>query len=51
MKILIQLFTIAAVLYFSSLDARSQDIVVTGHVVSKGEHLPFVNILLEGTHY
>ena len=27
------------------------DVVITGHVVSKGEHIPFVNIYLEGTRY
>ncbi len=25
------------------------DAVIIGHVVSKGEHIPFVNIFLEGT--
>ncbi len=29
--------------------AWSQDIVMVGHVVSRGEHLPFVNIYLDGT--
>ncbi len=29
--------------------ALGQDIVVVGHVVSKGEHLPFVSIYLDGT--
>lgn len=28
---------------------NAQDIVVVGHVVSNGEHLPFVNIYLDGT--
>lgn len=32
-----------------SLNVVSQDIVVVGHVVSNGEHLPFVNIYLDGT--
>ncbi len=32
-----------------SLEVIAQDIVVVGHVVSKGEHLPFVNIYLDGT--
>lgn len=27
----------------------AQDIVIVGHVVSNGEHLPFVNIYLDGT--
>jgi outer membrane receptor for ferrienterochelin and colicins len=27
------------------------DAVITGHVVSKGEHIPFVNIFLENTNY
>ena len=27
------------------------DAVIIGHVVSKGEHIPFVNIFLEGTNY
>ncbi|QGY47131.1 TonB-dependent receptor plug domain-containing protein [Maribellus comscasis] len=29
----------------------SSDAVITGHVVSEGEHLPFVNIYLDGTNY
>jgi outer membrane receptor for ferrienterochelin and colicins len=34
--------------------ARAQDhtdAVIVGHVVSKGEHIPFVNVFLEGTLY
>ncbi|MEZ5105059.1 MAG: TonB-dependent receptor [Draconibacterium sp.] len=30
---------------------KHSDAVITGHVVSKGEHIPFVNIYLEGTNY
>jgi outer membrane receptor for ferrienterochelin and colicins len=32
-----------------SFNVIAQDIVVVGHVVSRGEHLPFVNIYLDGT--
>ncbi|WP_340111542.1 TonB-dependent receptor [Maribellus mangrovi] len=34
---------------FSQTD--HSDAVITGHVVSEGEHIPFVNIFLEGTKY
>jgi outer membrane receptor for ferrienterochelin and colicins len=30
---------------------QHSDAVIIGHVVSKGEHIPFVNIFLEGTNY
>jgi outer membrane receptor for ferrienterochelin and colicins len=33
----------------SVLMSVAQDIVVVGHVVSRGEHLPFVNVYLDGT--
>lgn len=36
-------------LYFMVFLAAGQDIVVVGHVVSRGEHLPFVNVYLDGT--
>jgi len=28
---------------------ENKDAVITGHVVSKGEHIPFVNIYIENT--
>lgn len=34
-------------IFFKS--AFSQDIVIVGHVVSRGEHLPFVSVYLDGT--
>ena len=40
--------------FFSAFQLKSQDhtdAVIIGHVVSQGEHIPFVNIFLEGTHY
>src|SRR5690554_4303876 len=42
--------TIVAVLYLAVVQAQDDtDAVIFGHVVSKGEHIPFVNIFLEGT--
>ncbi|MBN1986883.1 MAG: TonB-dependent receptor [Prolixibacteraceae bacterium] len=41
-------------IFLSVLKMNAQehsDAVLTGHVVSAGEHLPFVNIYLEGTNY
>jgi outer membrane receptor for ferrienterochelin and colicins len=39
--------------FFSSVIAQDDhsDAVIIGHVVSQGEHIPFVNIYLEGTSY
>ena len=41
------------ILYFSYLITAQEhsDAVIIGHVVSEGEHIPFVNIYLEGTNY
>lgn len=33
----------------SSLIVLAQDIVIVGHVVSEGEHIPFASVFLEGT--
>ena len=47
----LQLFLFFNIL-ICSIPVRSQqhsDAVITGHVVSKGEHIPFVNIYLENT--
>lgn len=33
----------------SSLIVVAQDIVIVGHVVSEGEHIPFASVFLEGT--
>ncbi|WP_167616252.1 TonB-dependent receptor [Maribellus sediminis] len=50
----IRIFTVLILMLTLKL-AYSQtgpnDVVITGHVVSKGEHIPFVNIYLEGTNY
>lgn len=35
--------------FLTVFGAAGQDIVVVGHVVSRGEHLPFVNVFLDGT--
>ncbi|HPE77813.1 MAG TPA: TonB-dependent receptor, partial [Draconibacterium sp.] len=41
------LITISAI----SNGQEHNDAVITGHVVSKGEHIPFVNIFLENTNF
>lgn len=46
--ILLSIFLIFS--YFVNAQQHS-DAVIIGHVVSKGEHIPFVNIFLEGTNY
>lgn len=35
--------------FLVAFTALPQDIVMVGHVVSRGEHLPFVNVYLDGT--
>ena len=45
-------FLVIFLLSFSfqvALAQQGKDAVVTGHVVSKGEHIPFVNIYIENT--
>ena len=44
------LLIVCLVLTFQAVMAQQgKDAVVTGHVVSKGEHIPFVNIYIENT--
>jgi len=38
-----------AIFIVSQLIAAAQDIVIVGHVVSEGEHIPFASVFLEGT--
>ncbi|MCY1720590.1 TonB-dependent receptor [Prolixibacteraceae bacterium Z1-6] len=46
------LILLIALLFAPVINAQEHyDAVITGHVVSKGEHIPFVNIYLEGTNY
>jgi outer membrane receptor for ferrienterochelin and colicins len=50
----LNIFLILAVILtaISATSAQEHtDAVITGHVVSGGEHIPFVNIYLEGTNY
>lgn len=50
MKKLVLLLTILGLLTISSLKSQEHsDAVLFGHVVSQGEHIPFVNIYLENT--
>jgi len=50
MKRLIHIVILLNLLNFNALNAQEHsDAVVIGHVVSRGEHIPFVNIYLEGT--
>jgi len=53
MRKLIVLLTSFLLLLSGILLAQEEhsDAVIIGHVVSKGEHIPFVNIYLEGTNY
>jgi len=52
MKISIVLLIPSFLLLSSTILAQEHsDAVIIGHVVSKGEHIPFVNIYLEGTNY
>lgn len=47
-----RVFSLSALILITKLFTHSvfaQDIVVVGHVVSRGEHLPFVSIYLDGT--
>jgi outer membrane receptor for ferrienterochelin and colicins len=36
---------------FKTEGQKGTDAVITGHVISRGQHIPFVNIYLEGTNY
>ncbi|MEN8116612.1 MAG: TonB-dependent receptor [Bacteroidota bacterium] len=47
-------FIISLILFFTQVvnsQEEHSDAVIIGHVVSKGEHIPFVNIYLEGTNF
>ncbi|WP_346855668.1 TonB-dependent receptor [uncultured Draconibacterium sp.] len=52
---MIRIYTLLILFIFvgSTINAQENhsDAVIIGHVVSKGEHIPFVNIYLEGTNY
>lgn len=49
------LFVVSALVLLFSEQINAQqthsDAVIIGHVVSQGEHIPFVNVYLEGTNY
>lgn len=50
MRLKILLLFIPTLFYFSKISAQTNtDAVIIGHVVSRGEHIPFVNIYLENT--
>lgn len=49
LKRLIYLMFFSVITSLQVAAQRGDDAVVTGHVVSKGEHIPFVNIYLENT--
>lgn len=52
MKRPILLFTFLFFIFINYTHAQEHsDAVIIGHVVSQGEHIPFVNIFLEGTTY
>ena len=52
MKIRVIFLTVFSFYALNNLYARDEtDAVVFGHVVSRGEHIPFVNIYLEGTNF
>ena len=52
MKRLLLLLVFINFLNFNTLKSQeNSDAVIIGHVVSQGEHIPFVNIFLEGTTY
>ncbi len=44
-------FFISVLFNFNAFSQENTDAVIIGHVVSRGEHLPFVNIYLENTNY
>jgi outer membrane receptor for ferrienterochelin and colicins len=50
----LKIFILSAIFFSGIFITEAQegtDAVITGHVVSRGEHIPFVNIYLEGTKY
>ncbi|MCL3781537.1 TonB-dependent receptor [Prolixibacteraceae bacterium JC049] len=49
MKQFLLLLIIPVLLCFKTVSAGNGDVVVLGHVVSDGEHIPFVNIVVVGT--
>ncbi|MDD4108235.1 MAG: TonB-dependent receptor, partial [Prolixibacteraceae bacterium] len=51
MKLKIFFFVILLAGILKTGAKEGTDAVITGHVVSRGEHIPFVNIYLEGTNY
>lgn len=51
MNKLVFAFIILLLSVITAIAQDHKDVVITGHVVSKGEHIPFVNIYLEGTRY
>ncbi|RIJ49432.1 TonB-dependent receptor [Maribellus luteus] len=51
MNKLVLAFIILLLSVVTAIAQDHNDVVITGHVVSKGEHIPFVNIYLEGTRY
>ncbi len=53
MKKILFLLSVFTFIVTSAIIAQDNhsDAVIIGHVVSKGQHIPFVNIYLEGTNY
>ncbi len=46
------IFTVLFIFVFAKAGAQDRtDALIIGHVVAKGEHIPFVNIYLENTNY
>jgi outer membrane receptor for ferrienterochelin and colicins len=50
-SIVITAFFFSILFNFNAFSQENTDAVIVGHVVSRGEHLPFVNIYLENTNY
>ncbi|WP_321369108.1 TonB-dependent receptor [uncultured Draconibacterium sp.] len=50
-KIILPISLIVLLFSLTTYAQQHSDAVIIGHVVSKGEHIPFVNIYLEGTNY
>ena len=51
MRIFIVALFIFQLMFHSSFGQEKSDAMIIGHVVSRGEHIPFVNIYLENTTY
>jgi len=49
MKIKKIIFLLIIFIFSVQISAQNNDAVIVGHVVSDGEHLPFVNVLVKGT--